>query len=648
MDNMTLAYQQSDEDTLASRSSFNGKEVVFKTEEIGKDSFSVHSGSVCTAPLSLSPSATDFNHLWETYASSTANYGIALHPSISSSHHSMMEPMVPEDHYQLFGPSTATLSNMVNMTSNDANSLISEESSVTTTTTSYSSTSSSSIHLFGSNTYAHSDSPPLTKDTPSASVISSHCLSPASYHPSSSLSSLTATLQSHDEAYKLQPHGPTLPGKLSFFLCHQTSTSLPTASTTLRSANTTLLSQHQALSAVLNGDQSGSGTDDPHAAAAAAAAVSGDHHKLAAEHQDIHSIMYHQHLIPANTTLDCISPEHTFLSPPAPASSSCSTTIAQTSHFHSSRLLSVKNHPPPSPNPPPPPPPPPPYETDDGSSSDSDLAHSSKNPSTPLFTKNPTIVRQQLMASRIKKKATLQLKAPGTSSRQKVPSQQKHQSSKKKRPYSEMATKPSDESNNYPGVLLHPCRQQQEEEDNNNNNNDDNDEEKCPRKKKKTTQICPTASTTVLEEAEEFEAAKKTRRTTTSYDSETTFYLKSIFFEVFSQGLAVNTTTHSSSHSSRSVMTSNVHNLTTSKLTKEQRREIHRKTGLPSRNITYWFSNHKRRFAPMLKVYKKCMELNKDLKTYKDFVQYRRKHRLPDQISPLEVLEYEAKYEQPK
>lgn len=102
------------------------------------------------------------------------------------------------------------------------------------------------------------------------------------------------------------------------------------------------------------------------------------------------------------------------------------------------------------------------------------------------------------------------------------------------------------------------------------------------------------------------------RRTVTSYDRETSLYLKSVFFEVYSYQ---------------------------KKLTKQQRKEVQKKTGLASRNITYWFSNHKRRFHQTLQIYRDAVEnSNGKIKNYKDFLLWRQKNGLPDQISPDELL----------
>ncbi|KAI8050118.1 hypothetical protein BDF21DRAFT_433060, partial [Thamnidium elegans] len=103
----------------------------------------------------------------------------------------------------------------------------------------------------------------------------------------------------------------------------------------------------------------------------------------------------------------------------------------------------------------------------------------------------------------------------------------------------------------------------------------------------------------------------KKKRTTTSYDMQTSLYLKSVFFEVYSKQ---------------------------KKLTKEQRMQVQQRTGLPSRNITYWFSNHKRRFKDTLQVYRQAVEESHGaIENYKDFIRWRRSHALPDQVTQAEL-----------
>ncbi|KAI8876574.1 hypothetical protein K501DRAFT_144092, partial [Backusella circina FSU 941] len=101
------------------------------------------------------------------------------------------------------------------------------------------------------------------------------------------------------------------------------------------------------------------------------------------------------------------------------------------------------------------------------------------------------------------------------------------------------------------------------------------------------------------------------KRTSTSYDKETSHYLKSVFFNVYSKQ---------------------------NKLTKKQRREVREKTGLTPRKITYWFSNHKRRFKKALEIYKAAVKNSHDKITcYDEFVLWRRSQNLPDDVTRSEM-----------
>ncbi|KAI7878884.1 hypothetical protein K492DRAFT_196466 [Lichtheimia hyalospora FSU 10163] len=83
-------------------------------------------------------------------------------------------------------------------------------------------------------------------------------------------------------------------------------------------------------------------------------------------------------------------------------------------------------------------------------------------------------------------------------------------------------------------------------------------------------------------------------RTPTSYDTTTSEYLIRIFFETYAQN---------------------------KKLTKGQRNQIIQRTHLSSRKITYWFSNHKRRFKRQLETYARLSQQGA-ITTYSDFVQF--------------------------
>ncbi|KAI8377401.1 uncharacterized protein BYT42DRAFT_570223 [Radiomyces spectabilis] len=101
------------------------------------------------------------------------------------------------------------------------------------------------------------------------------------------------------------------------------------------------------------------------------------------------------------------------------------------------------------------------------------------------------------------------------------------------------------------------------------------------------------------------------KQTATSYDPATTQYLKSIFFTEYSRR---------------------------PKLTKAQRQEIQKHTKLSSRKITYWFSNHKRRFQGALKVFKSLVDdTTNNVKTYEEFLQWRRDRNLPLEITQEEI-----------
>ncbi|KAI9027346.1 hypothetical protein CLU79DRAFT_833264 [Phycomyces nitens] len=91
------------------------------------------------------------------------------------------------------------------------------------------------------------------------------------------------------------------------------------------------------------------------------------------------------------------------------------------------------------------------------------------------------------------------------------------------------------------------------------------------------------------------ETRPRVKRTATSYDSETTKYLKSTFYNIYSKN---------------------------NKLSKSQRRTVQENTGLSPRSITYWFSNHKRRHPKDIQLFKQTIAKSKEkIKTYEDFLQ---------------------------
>lgn len=95
-------------------------------------------------------------------------------------------------------------------------------------------------------------------------------------------------------------------------------------------------------------------------------------------------------------------------------------------------------------------------------------------------------------------------------------------------------------------------------------------------------------------------------KTSAYYDPEITHYLKSVFYSVFGKGRRLN---------------------------KELRDRIQKRTGLEPRKITYWFSNHKRRFRKELETFKQ-LESEGIVSTYDDFVrwQQRRENQEPNLV----------------
>ncbi|KAI8390349.1 hypothetical protein BD560DRAFT_6787 [Blakeslea trispora] len=157
---------------------------------------------------------------------------------------------------------------------------------------------------------------------------------------------------------------------------------------------------------------------------------------------------------------------------------------------------------------------------------------------------------------------------------------------------------------------------------------DTDEEEELAKKKKKTKQKVHHMSRLSISEKQSKQTSlsavrtrkertgksserKYTRRTATSYDAQTTHYLKNVFFSIYSSR---------------------------DKLTKEQRRQVQKETGLKPRNITYWFSNHKRRFQASLAVFKRVVNQSDGrVKTYDDFLAWRRNHGLPEEVSEDEL-----------
>ncbi|KAI9302371.1 hypothetical protein BJ944DRAFT_270023 [Cunninghamella echinulata] len=125
------------------------------------------------------------------------------------------------------------------------------------------------------------------------------------------------------------------------------------------------------------------------------------------------------------------------------------------------------------------------------------------------------------------------------------------------------------------------------------------------RKKNITNTDNNAASISTIRYRQQQRQQRRRGRTATSYDTETTKYLKRVFFTVYSQR---------------------------DKLTKEQRKEVQQHTQLQPRNITYWFSNHKRRFQQSLELYKRVLAESKGvIQNYDDYLNWRRKQGLPEE-----------------
>ncbi|KAI9245824.1 hypothetical protein BDA99DRAFT_565711 [Phascolomyces articulosus] len=95
---------------------------------------------------------------------------------------------------------------------------------------------------------------------------------------------------------------------------------------------------------------------------------------------------------------------------------------------------------------------------------------------------------------------------------------------------------------------------------------------------------------------------QKSRRTKTSYDPKTSYHLNTLFFETFGNGR---------------------------KPTKPERRRIQKKTGISSRRLTYWLSNHKRRFNAELRAFARLTREG-EVNGYDSFVEYCRSHIVPE------------------
>ena len=95
---------------------------------------------------------------------------------------------------------------------------------------------------------------------------------------------------------------------------------------------------------------------------------------------------------------------------------------------------------------------------------------------------------------------------------------------------------------------------------------------------------------------------QKSRRTKTSYDPKTSYRLNVLFFETFGKGR---------------------------KPTKLERSKVQRKTGINSRRLTYWLSNHKRRFNAELQAFHRLV-FEKKVDGYDGFIEYCKMNDIPE------------------
>ncbi|KAI8141906.1 hypothetical protein BJV82DRAFT_670412 [Fennellomyces sp. T-0311] len=95
---------------------------------------------------------------------------------------------------------------------------------------------------------------------------------------------------------------------------------------------------------------------------------------------------------------------------------------------------------------------------------------------------------------------------------------------------------------------------------------------------------------------------RKCRRSKTSYDPKTSYLLNTLFFESFGNER---------------------------KPTKLERRKVQHKTGISSRHLTYWLSNHKRRFRPELMAYQRLQRSGR-IKSYDEFMDYCKNCHVPE------------------
>ncbi|KAG2181915.1 hypothetical protein INT43_006840 [Umbelopsis isabellina] len=140
---------------------------------------------------------------------------------------------------------------------------------------------------------------------------------------------------------------------------------------------------------------------------------------------------------------------------------------------------------------------------------------------------------------------------------------------------------------------LESCSDYSPRDDRSQTSSEDNDEESSLFDHQVTLHSTANSSKTSLYDAD----SPIPISSNSKYDKRIVHILETMFFEVYSQR---------------------------DKLTKEERATVQMETGLPSRSITYWFANHKRRYRNELVAYRKS-----GANSYDEYLQLRKKQKIP-------------------
>ncbi|KAJ2964571.1 hypothetical protein NQZ79_g553 [Umbelopsis isabellina] len=138
---------------------------------------------------------------------------------------------------------------------------------------------------------------------------------------------------------------------------------------------------------------------------------------------------------------------------------------------------------------------------------------------------------------------------------------------------------------------LDSCSEYSPQDDGSQISSDNNDEESSLFEYQATLHSTANSSKTSLNDADSPIAISSNSK----YDKRIVHILETMFFEVYSRR---------------------------DKLTKEERALVQMRTGLPSRSITYWFANHKRRYQSELSAYK-----NSGANSYDEYLELRKKQK---------------------